>query len=142
MLGPLQTTVVVSVLAEPGEAPGAINWSQSFHFIPQGNGKNTNGKIHITAPGEAQIILDLDDRSGMHLRFRDDPLIPDYAIWIALGIYCPTVPGNGNGQFALDWVQNKQLRVTDFHTDQNEYGYVLRFDSDTDVKVFDPIIKN
>jgi hypothetical protein len=131
------TRVEVSVRADP-PGPNGIVWSQTFRFIPPGNGRNNNGKIHITAPGEAEIIFDLDDRSGLQLRFR--PEASD-AIWIAPG-QCPTEPGDGGGEFELGEPRQMRLTILDRHTTQDEYHYMLRFDSRAGLLTYDPIIKN
>lgn len=138
MTGP-QTRVVVNVLAQAGSAAGAIDWHPTVTFHPPGHGTGNGSKFHITAPGPAEIIFDLDDRTGSHLRFRSDPAD---VIWIVAGTNCPAGPGTGNGQFTIDRVQNSRLTITDRHTDTNEYCYALRFDSDNGVRAFDPIIKN
>jgi len=137
-MGGPQTRVNVNVRAE--RAPdGSIEWNPTISFHPPGNGNANGDKIHLTAQGGAEILFDLDDRSGMHLRFRSDP---NDAIWIVGGVNCPGGQGTGDGQFSIDRVQNTRLTITDFHTDQNEYCYALRFDSDNGVQQWDPIIKN
>lgn len=132
------TRVEVSVIANSDGSSG-IDWSQSFRFIPPSHGNGNGGKINITAPGEAEIIFDLDDRSGLHLQFRPTA---DEAIWISGDGSCPQSPGNGYGEFTVDRPQNTRLRVTDAHTTTDEYHYMLRFDSRAGLQTFDPIIKN
>ncbi|WP_205480009.1 hypothetical protein [Sphingomonas arenae] len=141
MSGPVQTTVKVKILARL--VAGILTWSYTAGFIPPANGFNQGngheGRIHIIAPGEAEIVFDLDDRTGWRLRF-----IPNEseAIWISRGSVCPIGPGDGDGQFIINRPQNMRLTITNLNTVQGEYCYALRFDSDQGVQTFDPIIKN
>ena len=138
-MGNPNTTVRVNLRADPGPAPGTVAWNSTVSFHPPGPGHGNGNRFEITAPGEAEILFDLDDRSGLQLRFRPSA---NEAFWIQQGTSCPNGPGDGGGQFAVDRVQNTRLTVTDFHTDSDEYCYALRFDSNQGLQVFDPIIKN
>jgi hypothetical protein len=74
----------------------------------------------------------------LHLRFR--PEASD-AIWIAAG-QCPQAPGDGDGEFELGTPRPMRLIIQDRHSTQDEYHYMLRFDSRAGLKTYDPIIKN
>lgn len=134
-----KTKVEVSVLAQPGSGANSVNWSQSSRFIPPENGKAEGNMINVTAPGSAEIVFDLDDRTGLSLQFPDTPAD---AIWIVNGTSCPQSAGNADGEFIIDRPSNKRLKIVDTNTSNGEFCYALNFDSAAGRQTYDPIIKN
>jgi hypothetical protein len=134
-----KTKVEVRVVAQPGNGANSIDWSQSCRFIPPGNGKAAGNMINVTAPGSAEIIFDLDDRTGLDLQFLDTPT---EAIWIANGGNCPQGAGDADGEFSIGKPNKKQLKVVDTNANNGEFCYSLNFDSRNGPVRYDPIIKN
>jgi len=136
------TRVVVTVKAQtPIDQNGKVTWGDpSISFHPSANGKAVGKDIHLKAHGDAEIIFDLDDSSGLHLRYRTDKTD---AIWIASGNFCPPPgPGDGNREFRIIDRQNKKVTIIDRNQTAGDFSYALQFDSDTGLQVYDPIIKN
>lgn len=134
-----KTKVEVSVLAQPGSGANSVDWSQSCRIIPPGNGTARGNMINITAPGSAEIIFDLDDQTGLQLRF---PNAASDAIWIVNGTNCPQGSGNADGEFSIDQPTNKRLKIVDNNANNGEFCYALNFDSAAGRQTYDPIIKN
>lgn len=130
--------VEITILAQLQN--GEICWDDNrVKFIPASSGSKKGPVIHLTDPAEAELIFDLDDRTGLRLEFEKSA---GDAIWIERGTSCPPGPGNGSGEFVIDRPQARKLRVVDRHTTNHEYCYALRFTSDVGPQKFDPIIKN
>lgn len=129
---------VVATL-DDGEVKFECSWKMP-------NGNKGSGPIDLPrGSGAHHLIFDLDDKTGLKLRYFDDPTD---AIWIAVGS-CPSGPGNGNGQIAHSDVDLNRKKLT-IH-DRNEGGavdlhYALRFDGDRSKSGppynYDPIIRN
>jgi hypothetical protein len=134
-----KTKVEVNVLARPGNGSDPIDWSQTCRFIPPGNGKADGNTINVTAPGSAEIVFDVDDRTGLNLQFPDTP---SEAIWIANGTSCPQGAGNADGEFSIGKPGKKRLKIVDANANNGEFCYSLNFDSSSGRVSYDPIIKN
>jgi hypothetical protein len=101
--------------------------------------------------GDHEIELHLDDRTGLALRFYEDP---DEAVWMNIG-QCPTASSRSDKKQIKDkktdkW-NRKKLCFTDVNDEECELHFALRFDGersiDTEEKAYppyeyDPIIRN
>lgn len=133
-----KTAVMVTVIAE-GTNRG-IAWDFDCSAHPPGKAKKQMDTLIIEGPEDADIMFDLADSTGLHLRFKD---AGRDAIWIGPAVGCPTGPGNGNGAFRIPAkAGGKKLTVENIFADGSSFQYRLWFDSDDGSKDYDPIIIN
>lgn len=88
---------------------------------PEKGGKQAGDELEFDArAGPFDVSFELDDETDLDLAF-----YPDFtdAMWVVVGLACPTQPGNGNGAIIPISVADKKLVVTN----QNAVGQTLTF---------------
>lgn len=111
------------------------------------NGKHTNPIVIPFKQPPTNIQFHLDDDTGLHLRFYDEPRD---AIYVSVGTECPKSRGDGDGQITFRSSSHQLLKIRDANMgDPCDMKYTLRFEGDDNIAgnqeqpyVHDPDLKN
>jgi len=138
------STIYVDVRATRA-GNGQVHFDSWWRKKGSAGGVWNSGPIELpNGPDHYELIFDLDDKSGRHLKFYN---AADDCMYVQRDV-CPQSKGNGGGEikFLSVDINKKKLTVKDFNQQQCTLKYMLRFNGDQVGQCppyeYDPIISN